>query len=372
MSSLNGLTLDQEGHEIRCHGHWTVNYISELRDQIKSISMAESQPKVIQCGEIDILDSAGALLLHQLSQSVSTANADNVITGLNPNQQSLMDVVSQNITAARSIQSPPSHNVIHRLGVFAVEKIMEFMAFMAFIGEMMVLAVHGLLHPHRLPWRDFVAVLEETGFRALGIIALMMFLIGIVTAYQLAVQLRQYGANIFIVDTTGIAILREFAPLITAVIMAGRTSTAFAALIGTMIVNEEVDALRTMGVQPVLRLVIPRVLGLMIALPLLTVWADVFGIMGSMFMSNAVLDINYETYLTRFNATVGLVHYMLGLVKSPVFAIVIASIGCFQGFSVKMSAESVGQQTTKAAVQTIFIIIIVDAVFSILYNVMGL
>ena len=246
------------------------------------------------------------------------------------------------------------------------------MEFVAFIGELVVLAIHAVIKPKLFSWRETLVVMEETGYKALGIIALMSFLIGVVLAYQLAVQLRQYGATIFVVDTTGIAILREFAPLITSVIMAGRTSTAFAALIGTMTVNEEIDALRTMGIQPVQRLVLPRIISLLITLPLLVVWADIFGVLGSMIMAKGMLGISYAGYLNRFDIAVGLTHYNLGLIKAPVFALIIAGVGCFQGFQVGLSAESVGLQTTKAAVQSIFLIIIADAAFSIIFSMLGL
>lgn len=370
MTQSATFTIDSSSQEIHCQGQWTIRHINTLSNKIKKISDQGRGEYKLVAGDVSQLDSAGALLLSNLHTRYCRDDVD--IQGLKPAFQSLVADVDAGAESRAALQKPKSHNVFYRVGEFAANKLTQFIDFLGFFGEMAVLAVQGTINPRKLAWRDLVGVMQETGFKAMSIIALMMFLIGIVIAYQLAVQLRQYGANIFIVDTTGIAILREFAPLITAVIMAGRTSTAFAALIGTMIVNEEVDALRTMGIQPVLRLVIPRIIGLLITLPLLTVWANIFGIMGSMFMSKSILNIGYETYLTRFDQTVGLTHYILGMIKTPVFAIVIASVGCFQGFSVSKSAESVGQQTTKAAVQTIFIIIIVDAIFSIAYSMLGL
>ncbi|PJB10646.1 MAG: ABC transporter permease, partial [Gammaproteobacteria bacterium CG_4_9_14_3_um_filter_38_9] len=209
-------------------------------------------------------------------------------------------------------------------------------------------------------------------YRALPIIAVMMFLIGVVVAYQLGVQLRIYGANVYMVDLSGVSILREFSPLICSVIIAGRTSTSFAALIGTMKVNEEIDALRTMGLSPIERLVLPKILGLLIALPLLVVWGDIFGVFGSMVIAKSMGGIGFDAFLERFRQEVALKHLYLGIAKAPVFALIIAGIGCFQGFQAEGSAQSVGEHTTKAAVQAIFLIILADALFSILFNWMDI
>lgn len=370
MTQSASLTIDAASQTIHCRGPWTINHINTLSSKVKSISKNIQPALTLIADDISQLDSAGALLLSQLH--LSLGEAAEPIQGLKPAFQSLLSSTDAGARERELVVAPKAHNMFYRVGALAASKLEQFIDFLGFFGEIAVLGVQGAFMPRRFAWRDLIGVMQETGFKAMSIVALMMFLIGIVIAYQLAVQLRQYGANIFIVDTTGIAILREFAPLITAVIMAGRTSTAFAALIGTMIVNEEVDALRTMGIQPVLRLVVPRIMGLLITLPLLTIWANIFGIMGSMFMSKIVLNVGYETYLTRFDQTVGLTHYVLGMIKTPVFAVVIASIGCFQGFSVSKNAESVGQQTTKAAVQTIFVIIIVDAIFSVAYSMLDL
>lgn len=328
----------------------------------------------IDTGGIQRFDSAGALMLNKLIQATPQVSDDSkvVIQGLKKRYQALYLLVSSHLSKLTKTPALPKRNLFYYLGVWVVEKMIQLVEFVAFIGELGVFSIHSLLKPKDFSWKETLVVMEETGYKALGIIALMSFLIGIVLAYQLAVQLRQYGANIFIVDTTGIAIIREFAPLITAVIMAGRTSTAFAALIGTMVVNEEVDALRTMGIQPIQRLVLPRLLSLLITLPLLVVWSDIFGVIGSMVMAKGMLGIGYQAYLNRFDLAVSLTHYSLGLIKAPVFALIIAGVGCFQGFQVGLSAESVGRQTTKAAVQSIFLIIIADALFSIVFSMLDL
>jgi phospholipid/cholesterol/gamma-HCH transport system permease protein len=185
-------------------------------------------------------------------------------------------------------------------------------------------------------------------------------------------QLATYGANSFIAYLSGMAIFREFAPLITAIIVAGRTSSAFTAQIGSMKVNEEVDALLTMGLSPTELLVLPKVLGLLLVFPLLIFWADVFSVLGAMIMSHTMLDIEFDDFLLRLRDSVGLSQMMLGLYKAPAFAFIVALVGCFQGFRVESSASSIGSQTTKSVVQSLFLIIIADAAFSVVYSWMKL
>ena len=210
------------------------------------------------------------------------------------------------------------------------------------------------------------------GCYALPILALLNFLVGVVLAYQMGVQLQKYGANIFIVDLLGLSILREFAPLITAIIVAGRTGSAFTAEIGSMIINEEIDALKTMGINPVRFLCLPKLLAMVLILPLVTVWGNIFGILGGMIVANNMLHIHFVPFLERFREVIGLSNYVVGLVKTPVFAMIITSVGCFQGLETARRADSVGKQTTKSVVQAIFLIIVVDALFSVLFSKAGI
>jgi phospholipid/cholesterol/gamma-HCH transport system permease protein len=186
------------------------------------------------------------------------------------------------------------------------------------------------------------------------------------------VQLSHYGANIFVVDLLGIALLREFAPLLTAIIMAGRTGSAYTAQLGTMKLNQEFDALQTMGLSPMHMLVLPKIVALLIALPLLTVVADFVGVLGGMIMAKSMLQVSFIDFLSRFSEVVSLKNYVIGLIKTPVFALLIATIGCYQGFQVHASATSVGQRTTTSVVQSIFAIIAADAAFSILFSYLGI
>jgi phospholipid/cholesterol/gamma-HCH transport system permease protein len=214
--------------------------------------------------------------------------------------------------------------------------------------------------------------IQTGGAEALPIVGALTFLIGIVVAYQGAVQLHRYGADIFIVDLIGLSMVRELAPLITAILVAGRTGSAYTAQIATMKVTEEVDALRVLALSPIEVLVLPKVFALVIALPLLTAFADVVGILGGMLMTASMMPIGPRFFLEQFPRVVLPESYLVGIGKAPVFAVVIATVGCYQGFKASGSAESVGAQTTISVVQSIFLIIMLDALFSVIFSELGI
>ena len=226
--------------------------------------------------------------------------------------------------------------------------------------------------PARLRWRPILFNIRSAGVDALPIVGLLSFLLGIVVAYQGAAQLRQYGANIFVADLVGLSMLREFAPLITAIIIAGRSGSAFAAQIGTMSVTEEIDAMRTVGIAPLEMLVLPKLLALLIVVPLLTVFADLLGVFGGMLMARAQLGVGFDDFLERLVKAVSVTAFLVGICKAPVFAAIIAVVGCFQGFRAKGGADSVGRQTTSSVVQAIFLVIVADALFSIAFSALDL
>ena len=247
---------------------------------------------------------------------------------------------------------------------------------LTFVGESAGAFATCVAHPSRLRWRPILFNLRSAGFDALPIVGLQSFLLGIVVAYQAADQLRQFGANIFVADLVGLSMLREFAPLITAIIIAGRSGSAYAAQIGTMAVTEEIDAMRTIGIAPIELLVLPKIIALMIALmialPLLTVFADVLGVLGGMIMARAQLGVTFGEFLDRFVKAVSITAYLIGVGKAPVFAAIITIVGCFQGFRTRGGADSVGRQTTRSVVQSIFLVIVADALFSIAFSTLDL
>ncbi|MBT8131375.1 MAG: ABC transporter permease [Gammaproteobacteria bacterium] len=272
--------------------------------------------------------------------------------------------------------TPPAHpgtpGFLENLGRDSLDFVNQQLSFLSFIGNITFSSLRILLTPARLRWNRVVQDSEEAGFDALPIVGLLSFLIGVVIAYQGGVVLIQYGAGIFIADLVGLAMLRELAPLITAIIVAGRTGSAYTAQIGTMMVTEEISALRTMGIPPINLLVLPKLFALVVMLPLLTVFADVMGLLGGMVMANSMLDVSFQNFVDRIGQSVRLQDFLVGVGKAPVFAVIIASVGCYQGFRVGGSAESVGKQTTVSVVQSIFLVIVVDAVFSVVFSALDI
>lgn len=271
---------------------------------------------------------------------------------------------------ADTTTSPPP--VLERVGRATAAVWEQAFALLSFVGES-ALALQGwLTHPSRIRWRPILFNLRTAGLDAMPIVGLLSFLLGIVVAYQGADQLRQYGANIFVTDLVGLSMLREFAPLMSAIIIAGRSGSAYAAQIGTMAVTEEIDAMRTLGIAPLEMLVLPKVVALTLALPLLTVFADVAGVIGGMLMARSQLGVGYVEFIDRFGKAVELSTYGVGLAKAPVFALIIVVIGCFQGFRTHGGADSVGRQTTRSVVQSIFLVIVADALFSVAFSALDL
>lgn len=262
--------------------------------------------------------------------------------------------------------------LLTRVGEHTLESLQQAYALLSFIGEVCLTLLRLSVRPGRWRWRPLLFNLQRAGFEALPITGLTAALLGVVVAYQGADQLRHYGANIFVVELVGYAMLREFAPLITAIIIAGRSGSAYAAQIGTMRVTEEIDAMRTIGIDPLEMLVLPKMFAMLLALPLLTVFADLCGVLGGMLMASTQLGVGNREFLQRFATEVPLSALMLGLGKSLVFALVITLVGCFQGFRTGASADSVGRQTTKCVVQAIFFVIMLDAAFSVVFSVLEL
>jgi phospholipid/cholesterol/gamma-HCH transport system permease protein len=247
----------------------------------------------------------------------------------------------------------------------------EALDLLAFFGELVETLARIAVRPSRLRWIAVVSHLERTGLNALPIVGMMSFLVGVVVAFQGADQFIRLGVPQFTITMVGISVLREMGVLLTAIMVAGRSGSAFTAEIGTMQVTEEVDALRVTGLDPMEVLVVPRVLALVIALPLLAFFADIMGLLGGGIMCVVKIDISFGQYWRQLNTVVSLNTFLVGMVKAPVFALLISLVGCFEGLRVSGSAESVGRLTTRAVVEGIFLVIIFDALFSILFSYLG-
>jgi phospholipid/cholesterol/gamma-HCH transport system permease protein len=242
---------------------------------------------------------------------------------------------------------------------------------LGFLGATVVATGHLIRHPGSIRINAVVQRLEVVGIKALAIVGLMSFLVGIVIAQQGSVQLRAFGMEVLTVNLVGRLTFRELGVLMTAIMVAGRSGSAFAAQIGTMQLNEEVDAMRTIGVQPMEALVMPRILASVIMMPLLGFYASIIAILGGMFLCAVSLDIPPITFIQRLREVVPITDLFVGLVKAPVFGLIIGIAGCFQGLQVRGNAEEVGLRTTAAVVQAIFLVIVVDAVFAVFFTWIG-
>jgi phospholipid/cholesterol/gamma-HCH transport system permease protein len=341
--------------------------IGDLAEQINELPLPKNSKLILDCSKIQKLDSIGAWLLQNLMTRLEKNHNKVELKNIDPEHESLLKLIAEKMTSIESVETKkPRENFLVVVGKNAVEKYTQSLDFFVFVGEFVVSVWESFLQPRRLQWRAFLNVIDSAGYRAMPIVGLLSFLVGVVLSYQLGQQLKMYGANLYIVGLLGISVLQEFGPLITAIIGAGRTSSAFTAQIGSMKINEEIDALRTMGVSPFDRLVTPKVLGLIVAMPLLTLWSSAFGLLGGMITSKIQLGVSYYSFLSEFPKIINFSTFANGMIKAPVFAIIISIVGCFQGFQVKFSADSVGTQTTKSVVQALFFIIIADAIFSVI------
>lgn len=367
------LLFDEEQARFQCQGDWSVLNVGGFFNQFSQDKLPSSKELVVYAKDIGQFDSAGALvLLKCLSMLESRENRLN-LEGFSNNQLALLKLVeSKEDFLSYQIPEPKKEGLLYQIGKESENKLLQLDGLIILIGDLSSRIFDAFGDFRRFQWPSIVSIVDSAGIRALPIIGLLSFLIGVVLAYQMGLQLETYGANIFIAYLSGMAIFREFAPLITAIIVAGRTSSAFTAQIGSMKVNEEVDAILTMGLSPTELLVMPKVLGLLFVFPLLIFWSDVFSVLGAMLMSNSMLKISFYDFLTRLRDAVGLKQMLLGLYKAPTFALLIALVGCFQGFRVQSSADSIGSQTTKSVVQALFLIIIADAAYSIIYSWMKL
>jgi len=363
------LVFDKQKNLFLCKGNWSILTLDTLSKQFKQTDFPNAQKIIVSGKEISHFDSAGALTLTKYIILLKEKDNQVELTSFSKQQLDLLDLIKEKQEA---INYKPPHikknNLLYRIGEETVHKLQQMNGLLVLIGELSNKIGLAFLDWRRFQFPSIAANIKTTGITALPIIALLSFLIGVVLAYQMGLQLETYGASIFIAYLSGMAIFREFSPLITAIIVAGRTSSAFTAQIGSMKINEEIDALYTMGLSPIELLVAPKVLGLLIIFPLLIFWSDFFSTLGAMFMSKFMLNVGYSDFLTRLHDSVGFKQMLLGLYKAPTFAILIALVGCFQGFRVEASADSVGAQTTKSVVQALFLIIVADAVYSIIYS----
>jgi phospholipid/cholesterol/gamma-HCH transport system permease protein len=355
-------------------GEWLVATAGELDRRLREVRVPSGKPVILDLAEVDRLDTAGAWLLWRTEHDLTARGNAVELRNLRPNFAPLFDRVRTGGIVVPAPHPWPAHHTLigflAKIGEISLGLIARAFSLLSFFGVICITVGRVLRRPRRLRVTALVAQMEQTGVNAVPIVGLLSFLIGVVLAYQGAEQLRRFGAEIYTVNLLGIGILRELGVLMAAIIIAGRSGSAFTAQIGTMRVNEEIDALRTIGLDPVEVLVIPRLFGLMLTLPMLALCANLLAILGGCLMAWATLGITPPQFTRQLQSALYAWTFWIGLIKAPFFAFIIALTGCYEGFQVARSAESVGRLTTLSVVESIFFVIVADAAFSIVFSIL--
>jgi phospholipid/cholesterol/gamma-HCH transport system permease protein len=366
-----------QGLRLVLGGDWITDEAAVLDSPLRGLQLQGAREVELDGIGIHRLDSTGAWLLIRTKRQIEAEGAHVRAFTFPPVYQPLIETLEREGSANRVPPRKHKHltDFLERIGRGTIEVLHQGYEMLGFLGRTTVEASEAFIRPDReLPWPAFINQIEETGFTALPILGLLSFLLGVVLAYQGADQLRRFGAEIFTVNLVGVSILREVGGLITAIIVAGRSGSAFTAQIGTMKLNQEIDAMQTIGLNTVEILVLPRLLGLIVALPLLTFYANIMGLIGGMVMCYFDLGITIPAFLRQLHDAIATNYwtFWLGIIKAPVFAFLIALVGCFEGFRVEGNAGSVGRLTTASVVEAIFLVIVADAAFSIMFSVLGI
>lgn len=358
--------FEQKGGHLILSGEWVISHSEEIFEQFSKISK-NLKITNIDATQVQKIDSWGAYYLKKIIQD-SKASAK-----VTEQQKKLLEFLPEKKVKLDEDQTEASFvSAVEAIGEKSIHALHEIAGVLSFIGQASIRFLKNFGSPRSFRFHSIVRHIDETGIKAVPIISLLAILTSMVISYQAATQLQKFGANVFTIDLTVISLLREMGVLITAIMVAGRSGSAFAAEIGVMKLREEVDALRTIGMDPFEVLVLPRVIALMITLPILTFIADMVGLAGGGIISMTLLDIPLDQYIDRVQSVAKPTMFFVGMIKAPVFAFIIAIIGTYQGMNISGSAESVGRLTTVSVVQAIFLVIMADAIFSILFAQLGI
>ena len=336
-----------------------------------TVAAAKVPTVLLDASAIDYCDGSGVALLVQMRDQQLGSGGYFEIRGLQPELQALVESSQSGDFAAASEQREDAASLVEEIGRSIVEIWHDVSSLIIFVGELAAALARAAVKPRAARLRDTLRVAESVGVNAVPIVALIGFLMGLIMAFQAAIPLGQFGAQIFVANLIGLAILRELGPLMTAIVLAGRSGSAFAAELGTMKVREELDALKTMGLEPVPFLVVPRVIAAVLMTPLLTIFADLVGLIGG---AVVLLSLGFPliTFWNQVQLAVGYGDLLGGLAKSFVFGVLVAAIGCLRGLQTQTGASAVGESTTRAVVSGIILIVIADGVFSVIYYYLGI
>jgi phospholipid/cholesterol/gamma-HCH transport system permease protein len=354
---------------IAVRGRIEVENAQRVLNDLRAAASGDPREVELDLSAVDYFDSGGGAVLITLRQQLAAHGGALRIARSTKAIDGFLALVDDAAISQPPVRPPAAEpNIAERVGEATLSAASGWRDTVAFAGEILLGLLDALRHPARVRWHDTWSYMERAGVDALPIVALISFLMGLITAFQAAVQLQQFGADIYVANLVGLSIVRELGPLMTAIIAAGRSGAAFAAEIGTMKVSEEVDALTTMGFDRTRFLVTPKVLALVLMLPCLTLFSDLVGIIGGLFVAVGVLDLPAQVYARQLRIAVTNWDVFSGLVKALAFALLIAGVGCLRGFQAETGAESVGRITTSAIVAGIFLIIVTDAVFTVLFH----
>jgi len=366
---------EEESCTVKLSGNFDKKHIKKIYSKIKKLKQKDFLFVGFDCSALKTLDYSGALVIADIIAHYSLKKASIAISHMDNSFRDILMFARKNLK-----QIEPSKEkkelfwitFLNKLGKSIYEQIDSFLLFLSFMGESVREVFLTIKTPWRYRYKATAVQIEKSGAKALPIVALTSFLVGLVIAYQGAEQLAKFGANIFIVDMVGISVFRELAPLIAAIVVAGRSSSSYTAEIGTMKITEEIDAMKTMGFSPILFLVLPRMFALILAMPLIVFFADCVGVFGGMIVADTRLGIGYSEFLLRLRDVLELKHVLIGLFKAPFFGFIIALIGCFRGFQVTGSTESIGRYTTISVVNAIFWVIACNALISVILTEIGI
>lgn len=361
------ITWDKTSGTLAIAGAFGVHQASAAIAEFEAITQSGTAITAVDITKVSALDTVGAMLLREWAGNVPITCADDEQRGL----LSMVGKLDLTVPPQKEPLPPLTAQMI-ALGKWASNMAVETRHMLTFTGKSLVMVARALRHPQHLRIPMIAQNIEQLGIQALPIIGLIAFLISIVLAYQGVEQLRPYGAQQFTVDLVALSILREMGVLLTAIMVAGRSGSAFTAEIGVMKAREEVDALQVMGLDPFDILVVPRLIAIIIALPLLTFFANMMGLLGGFIISHSLIDITFSQYLERVHFAADGNDLFVGMFKAPVFAFFIGVVGCMHGLRVSGSAESIGRETTVSVVKAIFLVLVLDAFFSILFQKLGI
>jgi phospholipid/cholesterol/gamma-HCH transport system permease protein len=353
---------------VRLGGAWRIENIAAIEAALAELPQEGTRRVVIDARSLEALDLSGAWLLRERLASLQSAGGRIEFAGSPPSQFAFLEeIAAQELPETALVERRSGwRNPLGWLGRISVQQWHQGIDAIGYLGRIAVTGVRSF-RPRHLRVASITRHIYETGIQAIPIVSLIAFLISVIIAYLSAQQLRQFGAEIFTVDLVAIAVLREMGVLLTAIIVAGRSGSAFAAEIGVMRLNDEIDALHSMGVNPFEVLVLPRLIGLLVALPLLTIVADAMGLAGGALLSSLLLDISLTQFIPRLQDALAPTTFWAGLIKAPVFAALIAMVGTYRGMQVRDSSRELGRLTTVAVVESIFLVIFADAVFAIVF-----